>query len=467
VGLLRRVQFYTTGGAIAASLGLTAQDCAVSSSSEDCVQRAVCPDVNASPDDADMTALDARGGSADREAGGAPRDGIGGDAALESAPGDARSEEATPSDAATSEAMADARSDVESKDATGDTMGDRTGEAMASGDAAADASMSDGTGDGCVDVGPEDCSNGVDDDCNGKIDCADPACGAYVCAPPAPSGWFGPVGLWQGAFGSTAPGCPTLYQWLMDAFAGLSGPPASCSCSCAASGQTCSAIGTFHPDQTCTNATCATVTPAPAGGCTPVPSNSCGSGGSFEVAGTPAPSGGSCSAQVTPTIPPLGWMASARVCSYAGSPDSPGGCTEATTQCVAAPTSPYATNVCIYSAADPPPTSCPAGYSANPPTVIYAGSTDTRGCGSCTCSGPSGGACSGSITLYGGAACTGNAGSATYALGTVCQGYGGLAPVPGSVKASYTVASGTCSVQAQPLPTGSAAPTGPTTVCCL
>ena len=45
--------------------------------------------------------------------------------------------------------------------------------------------------DGCKATGPEKCTNGVDDDCNGLTDCADPACQTqgYACAAPAPGGW--------------------------------------------------------------------------------------------------------------------------------------------------------------------------------------------------------------------------------------------------------------------------------------
>ena len=32
----------------------------------------------------------------------------------------------------------------------------------------------------CVPTGAENCFNGVDDDCNGHVDCDDPACGSGV-----------------------------------------------------------------------------------------------------------------------------------------------------------------------------------------------------------------------------------------------------------------------------------------------
>jgi hypothetical protein len=330
--------------------------------------------------------------------------------------------------------------------------------------------------DGCVRTGPENCTNGIDDDCNGLIDCADPACAAYTCVPPVPVGWVGPVALWQAANPATPPACQANYGAPLDQTSGLNAPPATCgACTCGASGQTCSATGTFHLDQTCVSASCATVTPAPAGTCTAVPANTCGSGGSFTMgAAVPTPTGGSCAIASAGTVnrPLVTWTTSARVCSYTGTPDSPGGCTTGGQQCVAAPTGNYGTTLCVYSTMAPPPSSCPAGFAAIGPAVFYSGQTDTRDCAGCTCaSSPTGGTCSGSVSLYGNNAGGCNGTPATYALGTTCQCYGCAQPalpnVPGFVQANYTVTAGTCSVVGQPAPTGSVTPTGPTTLCCM
>jgi hypothetical protein len=330
--------------------------------------------------------------------------------------------------------------------------------------------------DACVATGAEICTNGIDDDCNGLTDCADPACSAYTCVLPAPSGWTGPVALWQAMGSATAPGCQSGFGNPIDTNAGLTFSPASCgSCTCSASGQTCSPAGTFHPDQACAMATCASATPASDGTCTAVASNSCGSGGSFAMgAALPMPSGGSCTTNAgSVTVPPVSWTTSARICSYTGPTDTPGGCTSGGNQCVLAPTGNYGSTLCIFSSMNPAPTSCPTGYAVMGPFVFYAGAADTRGCGGCACAGaPTGGSCSGTVSLYGTSAggCSGT--PATYTLGSACQCYGGcsqpsLAAAPGYVKAGYTVAAGTCSVTAQPTPNGMVVPTGPTTVCCM
>jgi len=69
----------------------------------------------------------------------------------------------------------------------------------ASSDTAADTSKppSDAPADAPLDAPPdtcaatEICTDGIDNDCNGQIDCADPACGAlgFACVPAIPSGW--------------------------------------------------------------------------------------------------------------------------------------------------------------------------------------------------------------------------------------------------------------------------------------
>jgi hypothetical protein len=327
----------------------------------------------------------------------------------------------------------------------------------------------------------EDCTNGIDDNCDGKIDCDDPLCQpAFTCTPTVPSGWFGPVELWEAATPATAPACDTGYATPVDLHAGtLTAAPATCSCTCGATGQVCSLAGGFFQQTDCAGS-CAAVTPDPAGGCTPVAANSCGSEGSFIVSGAATPTGGTCApSSVVPTVPTATWSSAARVCSYAGAADT-GGC--ATGSCVRAPagaTGSFGAKECVYSTTTPAPTACPSGYPTGP-TLAYSTIDDTRGCDpTCTCrGGPTGGACAGTVSLYGNfpdAGCTGSAD--TYAVGAACQCYGQsqcgandqviLNNVPGWVRATYTVTAGTCATPAAPASTGTATPSGPFTVCCM
>src|SRR5690349_18294984 len=53
--------------------------------------------------------------------------------------------------------------------------------------------------------GVEDCDDGLDNDCNGKTDCADTACTAlYQCIPTPPVGW-----TLTAESDNTRPACPT------------------------------------------------------------------------------------------------------------------------------------------------------------------------------------------------------------------------------------------------------------------
>jgi hypothetical protein len=456
----------TPASAIALWVAWTSQGCAAWAV-DDCVEKANCTE--AADDRADGPgALAAEGGSTgsadaagDTDASGSAHfpdagvlDGGSPDASLGDATRDAHAE----ADASAGDAAHDAT--------TGATdVAGALDAGLPPDGGARDASAAPDAGATCIPTGPEQCDDGIDNDCNGKIDCADPACSAYACVPPVPSGWEGPVALEQVAAGSTLPACPTQYESLLDAHAGLTAPQAVCSCVCGASGQQCSATGAFHGDQTCSASACATVTPSPSGACTAVSVNSCGSGGSFDFTVAPSPSGGSCQAAVTTTVTPAGWTTAARLCAYAGTTGA-GGCSDADA-CIALPSSPYGAAACVYSTADPPPTSCPAGYAGSPPAVFYAGVTDTRACGGCSCGGPTGGTCSGTVSLFGGAGCTGSGGTATAASGTSCQPYSGLSPTPGSAEAHFTVTGGSCAVSAAPQPVGSASGNSPTTVCCM
>ncbi len=358
-------------------------------------------------------------------------------------------------------AIADVPSDVQG---AGDEEGETSDGPSDEVDAGTDVAEA-----GCV-PSPEDCTNGKDDNCDGLIDCADPVCGAYTCTTPVPAGWMGPVALWQANTPASPPGCDPGWGNPVDLHAGLSAAPATCGCACAATGQVCSATGTFYSSTSCTGVNGTAV--ATGNACTPVTGASTGSQESF-VATSATPSGGKCTATTSKTVSAIAWSKLARTCTYTGRLNSPGGC--AAGQCVAAPSSNF-TSLCVYSTVNPPPTSCPAGYTKTAPMVFYAGQpTDTRDCGPCSCGTPSGGSCAGTIALYGdlSSSCTGA--TVSYPVGAPCSCYGqagcplGVNPLPNKpafVQANYKVTPGTCATPIQPQPVGTATPTGPTTLCC-
>ncbi len=282
----RMARWFFAGAAFAASLGLIAlgQGCAVRSSGE-CTDKATCIADDTGTGEPDSAGVDSPG---------APDVATGDDATLEGAVG--------PTDGST-------------PDMTLPDVGVADG-------ATTDVAPIDA---GCVPTGVEDCTNGIDDNCDGKIDCDDPTCQpAFTCIPPLPSGWIGPIEFWQAANPATAPACQTDYGNPRDLHGGtFSAPAATCSCTCTPAGQVCAPTGSFFSQTTCSG-TCATVTPAADGTCTQVPAGSCGSQGSFMLAGTPAPTAGTCAASaVTTNKAPATWTASARVCPYTGPADIP------------------------------------------------------------------------------------------------------------------------------------------------
>ena len=81
----------------------------------------------------------------------------------------------------------------------------------------------------CVKTGPEICDDGIDNDCNGRTDCADDACGAkYRCVARAPDDWQ-LTAIVQGG----RPGCPDGFGDSSDVktVRGNTGSP-TCGCDC-------------------------------------------------------------------------------------------------------------------------------------------------------------------------------------------------------------------------------------------
>ena len=464
---------WTYGGVaiLCVTMAPAVQSCAVMSSTSDCASKADCPVDDASG--ATSSSSSGNIGSSSSGSGGSSSSSGGseGGPATGDDEGDATladvSSEATPLDVrgdAVDGTLADVVGDVTSEDSTARDVANEPPV-----DAARDvADVTGPTGDGCT-ATVENCTNGVDDSCDGKIDCADPACSSFTCVAQVPAGWTGPALLWLGGSTATAPACPTGYQTALDGHEGPTGGDDGCTCVCGAGGQVCSATGSFHNDMTCSASTCVAGTVSSASGCTNVAANTCGIQGSFEIGAgaVPAPTGGTCTPQTTTTPGPApGWTTTARVCAWAGANDTPGGCSPTTDRCVGG--SPgagagFAATLCVFESGA---VACPAAYPNNQ-NVVFSGESDTRTCAGCACTtgAPTGGSCAGTVTLFGGANCTGSTGS--YTLGTACVTYAVPPQDPASLQAAFTVTPGSCTVGTQPSPTGTVTGTGPTTVCCM
>jgi hypothetical protein len=470
---------YGTVAIVSLAMASVIQSCAVMTSSADCTNKADCPDNDASGTASSSSSGSGGMGASDSGSEGSttPVGDDGGDATLADvsseasstldAPGDTL--DGTIGDATMNDVtLADVAVDTTSEDSTArDVVSEPPVDAPK--DVAPDGTGP--TGDGCI-ATVEDCTNGIDDTCDGKIDCADPACSGFTCATQVPAGWTGPALLWVGGPTATPPACPTGYGASpIDGHEGPTGTADTCVCMCTSGGQVCAATGTFHNDQACSAAACVTGAVSSAStACTNLASNICGTGGSFEInnGGVPTPTGGSCTPQVTITPGSTeGWTSSARICSWNGANDTPGGCNPTTDQCVGG--SPgtvagFAATVCVFQSGE---VACPAGYPNNR-NVVFSGEMDGRTCAGCTCTtaSPSGGSCSGTVNLFGVPDCGGT--PVSYSLGTHCLTYNNIgANDPESIQAALTVVPGTCGVAMQAAPVGAVTGTGPTTVCCM
>ena len=235
--------------------------------------------------------------------------------------------------------------------------------------------------DACDAAAVENCTNDFDDNCDGKVDCADPMCAAqgFSCVPAAPNGWKGPVAYYRGA--SASPACPSAYP--TDALDGNSDPsqaPAQCTCACGApQGASCSAVTvTYYQDTLCGGSSCGTST-LQGSQCASLP---CAANGA--KAGPPTVQGGSCTPMPGKIVPALQWNDAERAC---GGPVG-GGCGGGMV-CAASVGAPFGATQCVFQSGQQ---SCPSQY-PNATGTTYGGANDSRDCSACNCGGPVGYSC--------------------------------------------------------------------------
>jgi hypothetical protein len=312
------------------------------------------------------------------------------------------------------------------------------------------------TGDGGPDVPcaerSEDCTNGVDDNCDGLVDCEDPRCSAFTCTPEALSGWQGPVALYEGA--AAPPECGAGYPKIaIEAHAGLTSvPPAQCECACGtATGVACTpATVTIHGVAACTNACPAGAAAVPANGCAAV----VGCNAARVVISGSTATGGSCAPKGKTTLPPVSWATQTRVCA---APSVGRGCAPSQV-CAARPQLPFAPTFCVAALGD---VACPGGVYTT--KHLYSrGVADTRACAPCACGAIAGADCESAarVDLFNGDACTGTV--TPLAVPTACTATG----VAGIRSARFVVNPGGSCEPSGGAATGSAVPDGPVTVCC-
>ncbi len=299
---------------------------------------------------------------------------------------------------------------ADAADGGGNTGGDGNGGS----DGTTDTGIGDGAGSDVVDTGAdtgadtcaptvEDCTNGKDDDCNGLTDCMDSACTTgFSCVPPLPNGW-----AWAAYDQNARPSCAMGYGMPKDVEEGINAAAASCGCGCTTTSPSCRTNNltiTAGGNNTCDDV--ANQTRPSAAGCNATNPNFTTGGDSISVTG-PAPSGGSCAANPSKSVPAVTYQNQGRTCTYAGMLG--GGCAN---NAVCAPkAAPFTSCVSMNGM-----NACPNGFSVQ----HFAGTmiTDTRGCSACSCS-FNAGACTGSITFYNAGNCTSS--TATIAVDGACH----------------------------------------------
>jgi hypothetical protein len=300
----------------------------------------------------------------------------------------------------------------------------------------------------CV-AATEDCNNGVDDDGDGNVDCADSDCGNFACAPSAPPGWNGPVSFVEGK--DTLPSCQAPYATVAyQGKTGLTCASAVCTgCFCASpQGVVCgvpaltwSALGCLgnNPGRTSTGCERAGQIDS----------------GHVDIGPAGPASGGRClpSGGMPVTAAPS-WGLAAQACAPKGLIQ--GGC-GASEICAPRPGSPFESRLCVFAPGVNP---CPPGYDHDR-RVYYAGASDSRGCSACTCGDPQGVACGGRVNLYPDPSCPEDR-AVSVPVGTTCFNADKNTQATRYVP---SISGGSCQ-RGGGDPVGGCQPAGATTVCC-
>jgi hypothetical protein len=352
--------------------------------------------------------------------------------------------------------------DIEFEDtvANGGAGGTSTGTGTTTGTGGSGGSATGGGGSGGEAAGTpggEYCINGIDDDDDGDVDCADSDCTAFQCMPAPPTDWNGPAVLYVGVGTDPVPDCAGAWQNSRDLGDGLTVPAHSCSnCSCGSpSGGACTlSTLTVHNTSNCGGGT-QPVTPASRGTCTPFTALDGNDG--MTASTVSMTSAGSCSASGGAlTAPPVTWDTAGKLCS--GAPEDAGGC-DGSSVCAPAPVAPFGTAVCIWQAGDT--ATCPPEYPNQ--TVLSGGVDDGRACSACSCSAPSGRSCSGTMSVYEGGTCAGTAIDVP-TNGSTCVPLS-IATTSASLISNYSLSGGSCNASGGAA-TGSATALNPRTICC-
>ncbi len=277
---------------------------------------------------------------------------------------------------------------------TGGTTIDAGTGGTSTGGSSTGGSSTGGSEAGVNDAGPEtNCLNGLDDDGDGLVDCADPDCQAlYQCVASPPVGWEGTYRVRELAWSDPAPPiepCPdgsTATRYYVEA----SGPIV-CACGCdALTGASCNPppIGCSESDN-CSDPLLDWTNTLANGSCQ---KPNIGNSGnlSCKLLGSPTvASDGACSPTVTKSsVAPF-----ASFLDVCGTPNGPAGCFPGYA-CTAKSGGAYTGLPCVRAADNQ---TCPSGWGAR--HFAYGSYTDTRDCTACACT-PQPSCSGGGYTFY-------------------------------------------------------------------
>jgi hypothetical protein len=309
------------------------------------------------------------------------------------------------------------------------------------------------TGTGCA-GSIEVCDDGIDNDCDGAVDCADTDCtgptDGRICVAPAPLGWtliaFGP--------GDT---CSPGYAKLAKVEEAPTSTDSTCSCACDCAGAKNNPCTngplTVHIGMGCSFFNLdLTVT----GGCDPIGMPIMSTAQSIKTVPLPVtPVDVPGTAKLPGTLP----GAAGTTCTPIA--DLAGGCSPGDA-CVPRPAS---ASLCIEHDGD---VACPAGAYSQRSVVGAPGAvTDKRSCAACTCSSSAASCSNPTFSAYSNSSCLGGADTAQLVANVCVQAN---APFTNDDYFIYsaTPTAPTCQIGgAPPAVVGAVEPKSPTTICCM
>jgi hypothetical protein len=335
-----------------------------------------------------------------------------------------------------------------------DASVDETSDSTAPPDAAKDGTFT--LPDGAV-CSPENCLDGIDNDCNGKADCQDEACVAFACGAAVPGGWQ-PAAIAPDLDAS----CPNAFV-KAGRFNEKPSGTVVCGCTCTADAGECTGRLVSSTATNCSGAT----DPPPNGqpvflnadaGCVDNPFINVQPGGSFQVVSV-APAWNACLPQTNVKPGNLTFGASGTACI---APSAGAGCQPSQPSCIPAAGRPFV--ACISRTGDVP---CPDGGTWERHVIgdrdLDGGSAigSDASCAPCACT-PESTCTNVQASLYG----TNCADPNPTLLIQVTEACTGISSAVGASSHKFV---GTTVPNCQPgtsTPTGAVTFAAPTTVCC-